>query len=229
MNPVIAIPQMGNDLFRRYMKSKYVRSLQRAGADVRWIALEDTKKAVSEMLECSGLLLPGGADINPKLYGQELSEKCGKPDELRDTAEWEMLEAFLPSGKPIFCICRGVQLLNVFLGGSLHQDIRDLQTCRHADFSSKNRGCHKVSFHPDTRLRDIFREESAIVNSLHHQAADEIGEGLWIPADSPEGFAEALELEDYPFCLAVQWHPEYMAGRTPSQQRLFQALVDACR
>lgn len=229
MNPVIAIPQMGNDLFRRYMKSKYVQSLQRAGADVRWIALEDTKRAVSEMLECSGLLLPGGADINPKLYGQEPSEKCGKPNELRDTAEWKMLEAFLPSGKPIFCICRGVQLLNVFFGGSLHQDIRDLQTCKHADFPSKNRGCHKVSFHPDTRLRDIFREESAVVNSLHHQAVNIPGPELTVSAVSEDGFTEGLELSSHPFCIGVQWHPEHMSKKNERQQNLFNAFARACK
>ena len=88
---------------------------------------------------------------------------------------------------------------------------------------------HPVEIDPDSFLAYLLDTDTLSVNSLHHQAADEIGEGLWIPADSPEGFAEALELEDYPFCLAVQWHPEYMAGRTPSQQRLFQALVDACR
>lgn len=229
MKPVIAIPQMGNDLFRKYMKSKYTESLRRAGADVRWISLENTDSAVSEMHKCGGLLLPGGADISPKLYGQEPSDKCGKPNKLRDTAEWEMLSAFLPTGRPIFCICRGVQLLNVFFGGTLHQDIRDLQTVRHADFPSKNKGCHRVSFCPAARLKEIFGESSALVNSLHHQAVDKTGSGLTVSAVSEDGFTEGLELSSHPFCIGVQWHPEHMSRKDEKQQALFHAFVSACK
>lgn len=229
MKPVIAIPQMGNDLFRKYMKSKYTRSLKNAGADVRWIQLENTDSAVAEMLKCSGLLLPGGADINPLLYHQEPSDKCGKPNNLRDTAEWEMLNAFLPFGRPVLCICRGVQLLNVFFGGTLHQDIKDLQTAKHADFLSKNRGCHKVSFRPHTRLEEIFKEPSAVVNSLHHQAVDKKGSGLTVSAVSEDGFTEGLELTSHPFCIGVQWHPEHMSPKDAKQQALFQAFVSACK
>ena len=83
MSIIIAIPQMGTDLFRKYMKSKYVKSIERAGAKVHWIELDDTKKAVKEALSCDGLLLPGGADIEPALYGREREEKCGKPNKLR--------------------------------------------------------------------------------------------------------------------------------------------------
>lgn len=101
MKPVIAIPQMGNDLFRKYMKSKYAESLERAGADVKWIELEDIGRAVEETLACDGLLLPGGADINPEMYGEEKSEKCGKPNETRDEAEPVML----PKTGKSFLIC----------------------------------------------------------------------------------------------------------------------------
>ena len=122
-----------------------------------------------------------------------------------------------------------MQLLNIAFGGTLMQDIHLKQEYQHADPLHRATATHPVEIDPDSFLAYLLDTDTLSVNSLHHQAADEIGEGLWIPADSPEGFAEALELEDYPFCLAVQWHPEYMAGRTPSQQRLFQALVDACR
>ena len=82
---------------------------------------------------------------------------------------------------------------------------------------------------PYSLLADVLKGDTVSVNSLHRQAVDTIGEGLFASADSPEGFAEALEIEGYPFCLAVQWRPEYMAVRTPAQQKLFQAFVDACR
>ena len=229
MTPVIGIPQMGNDLFRRYMKSKYASSLVRSGAKVRWIALENVEAAVAAVLECDGLLLPGGADVDPHLYGQEPTEKCGKPHILRDTAEPKLLEAFLSTGKPILCICRGVQLLNVYFGGTLHQDIKDLQTCAHADFKGKNRGSHPISIRPESKLYSILGCEAATVNSLHHQAVLDVAEGLTVTATSSDGFVEALEKEDHPFLIGVQWHPEHMSKFVPAQQHLFDAFVDACK
>lgn len=228
MTPKIAIPQMGNDLFRKYMKSKYESSLKRAGAEVCWIELEDLEQAIAKMLECDGLLLPGGADVNPKLYGQVPTEKCGKPNTLRDTAEVKMLDAFLETKKPILCICRGVQLLNVFCGGTLHQDIKDTQTCKHSDFLSKNKGGHQVRITADTKLRTCIGRDSVVVNSLHHQAIDKVAEGLKVAAVSEDGFVEAVEMVDYPYCVGVQWHPEHMSKANEIQQRLFDMFVKAC-
>lgn len=229
MQPVIAIPQMGTDLFRKYMKSKYVSSLRRAGAQVRWIDLADPEKAAAEALQCDGLLLPGGADVDPALYGQQLSDKCGKPNELRDAGEMKLLEAFLPTNKPIFCICRGVQLLNVFCGGTLYQDIKDVQKCRHADFLSRTRGCHTVKIVPQTRLAGILGEKQVKVNSIHHQAVDQVGRELTIAAVSEDGFVEALEITHHPFCIGVQWHPEHMSKKSKLQQKLFDAFAVACK
>lgn len=226
MKAVIAIPQMGKDLFRKYMKSKYQRSLNRAGLEVRWIELEDPDACIQALLQCDGLLLPGGADIAPHLYGQEPTSKCGKPNPLRDRAEWQMLDAFLPTGKPILCICRGLQLLNVYFGGTLHQDIKAIQKCAHADFKSRATGCHRVSLTPGTGLHAILGD-TATVNSLHHQAADTVGESLLVAARSEDGIVEALELEGHPFCVAVQWHPEHMSKKSPLQQNIFHTFAEA--
>lgn len=229
MAPVIGIPQMGNDLFRKYMKSKYVAALEAAGARARWIELEDPEKAVAELLECDGLLLPGGADVDPALYGQTPTEKCGKPNTLRDTAEMKMLEAFVPTGKPVLCICRGMQLLNVYFGGTLHQDISATQVCKHSDFFSKNKGNHPVKVLPRTKLSQIFKEETVTVNSLHHQAVDALGPGLTVSAVSGDGFIEGVEVFLHPFCVGVQWHPEHMCRSVAAQQGIFDAFVKACK
>lgn len=229
MKPRIAIPQMGHDLFRRYMKSKYAASLRRAGAIPCWIELTEEKQALEQLFSCDGLLLPGGADVDPALYGQEKTELCGAQNALRDTMEFTMLEAWLPTGKPVLCICRGVQMLNVFRGGTLHQDIKSIQGCSHSDFRRKNKGNHMVSVVPDTRLHSILRASAVKVNSLHHQAVDRVGEGLKVSAVSEDGVIEALELETHPYCVGVQWHPEHMAAGIECQQRLFDAFVDACK
>lgn len=225
MNVVIAIPQMGNDLFRKYMKSKYVKSLQRAGAAVRWIELENTAKAVEEALECDALLLSGGADIEPSLYGREREGKCGKPNEIRDKNEFEIFRAFAKTGKPILGICRGFQLINVACGGTLHQEIGDIKKCRHSDFLKRAKSIHSVKITQGTKLHKIFLKEETGVNSLHHQAIENLGESLVVSAVSEDGFVEGIELRNHPFCVAVQWHPEHLSRKNTLHQKLFDEFV----
>lgn len=225
----IAVPQMGNDLFRRYMKGKYVRSLSRAGAAVRWIELSDPDAAAKEAVSCDGLLLPGGADIDPSRYGQTPQPECGKPNELRDAAEFVMLDAFYRTGKPVLGICRGIQVMNVQAGGTLFQDIKGTSVCRHMDFRSRNRSIHRVTVAEGSLLARITGSGEHDVNSLHHQAADRIGDGFTVSAVSEDGFTEAIERSDHAFCLGVQWHPEHMSRRSLDQRQIFAAFVQACR
>ena len=229
MSLTIAVPQMGTDLFRKYMKSKYVKSLERAGATVRWIELDDTEKAIRETLSCDGLLLPGGADIDPILYGREREEKCGKPNELRDKNDFQIFGAFVETKKPILCICRGFQLLNTVYGGTLYQDIADIKKCSHSDFLKRAKSIHKVSVAKDTKLYGIFGKSEVGVNSLHHQAVENVGRNLIVSAVSEDGFVEALELKEHPFCIGVQWHPEHMSKKDALQQKLFDEFVKNCK
>lgn len=229
MKVVIGIPQPGKDLFRQYMKSKYVQSIRRAGGEVRWIELDDLDRAVEEMLACDGMLLPGGGDIDPSYYGQERTDKCGEPNELRDKGEWRLLESFLPTNKPILGICRGVQLMNVYFGGTLYQDIQLTQVDNHRAFKKRKKGSHKVRLMPRSKLLGLFGQEWLTVNSMHHQAVDALGPGLNVAAVSEDGFIEAVELLLHPFCVGVQWHPEHMSKYNQAQQGVFDAFVQACK
>lgn len=224
MKPVIAMPKMGNDPRRIYMKSKYIFSLWRSGAKVRWIPLDNVEQEIPTLLECDGLLMPGGVDIEPARYGQKTDEKCGKIDLPRDAMEWWILDTFLPTGKPVLGICRGIQILNVFQGGTLHQHIDG-----HSDFKSRSLGCHKVSLVPGSRLDGILQKQEITVNSLHHQVVDALGKDLVVCAASKDGYIEAVEHSAHPFCLGVQWHPEHMSRRDPLQMRIFHAFVEACK
>ena len=224
MKPVIAMPKLSNDPFRVYMKSKYVFSLWRSGARVRWIRPENTEANRRALLKCDGLLMPGGVDIEPARYGQETSPQCGKIDLARDAAEWWMLETYLPSGKPVLGICRGVQVLNVFLGGTLHQHIEG-----HSDFKSRCKGCHKVSIRPGSKLYHIVNTQQLTVNSLHHQAVDSLGKDLDVSAVSEDGIVEAVVHTSHPFCIGVQWHPEHLSRHYTVHQQIFDAFVDACK
>lgn len=238
--PVIGVPLLGTDLYCRYMQYKYTRCLERAGARVQLLAFNMTGNAgdgkvqgprsLEEVLElCAGFVFPGGPDIQPVLYGQKALPECGKPDCMRDAFELPLLRAALEARKPLFCICRGMQLLNVALGGTLLQDIKPKQEYQHWDFWHRATATHPIELDPDSLLARLLGTSSTTVNSIHHQIADDLGKGIWVAADSPEGFPEALELEEYPFCLGVQWHPEHMAARSPAQQKLFEAFVKACR
>lgn len=229
MSIIIGIPQMGTDLFRKYMKAHYAASIKRAGGVAKWIELDDPEKAVKEALECDGLLLPGGADVEPALYGEEKSEKCGKTNELRDTAESMIFPAFLKTGKPIFGICRGSQMLNVLCGGTLHQDISDIQKCSHTAYLKKSFSAHKVTVKKGTRLHEILGKDEIGVNSLHHQAVKDVGETLVAAAVSSDGIIEAVEMPEHPFCLAVQWHPEFLSIKSKLHQSLFNAFISACK
>ena len=135
-----------------------------------------------------------------------------------------MLESFLPTGKPVLCICRGLQFLNVFCGGTLHQDIPG-----HSDFKTRSTGCHSVTLTPGTKTASLWNSDTLLVNSLHHQAVDSLGSGLAVSALSPEGIVEAAELTSHPFCVGVQWHPEHLSRKRQDQQALFDTFVRLCR
>lgn len=229
MKPIIAMSHIGVDEHSEFMQSKYLESLTRAGAEIKLIDLENPEQAVEEMLSCDGLLLPGGADVNPALYGQEKSEKCQEPNTIRDAAEWQMLSAFLKTNKPILCICRGEQLLNAFCGGTLYQDIKELQTCTHDDRDTAATGIHHVTLVPNTKLSTILGDDRLFVNSLHHQAVDKAAPNLKACAKSEDGFVEAIEMPEHPFCLGLQWHPEHLSENNPLQQGIFDQFVAACR
>ena len=229
MKCTIAIPKFKDDLLRVYMQSKYTASLRRADAKALWIEPDDLDSAIEAMLQCDGLLLSGGEDVNPAFYGQMATEKCGKIVPARDHAEMKMLEAFLATGKPILGICRGVQLMNVYFGGTLHQDIAGVAKSCHKDFRRKNTGNHMVSVHSGTKLAGIMGQDTFIVNSLHHQAIDQTAPVLIHSAASEDGIIEAVEHPDHRFCIGVQWHPEHMSAYSKLQRRIFDAFVAACQ
>ena len=135
----------------------------------------------------------------------------------------------LPGGgdmDPALSICRGIQVMNVVLGGTLYQDIKPFEHVPHNDHWAK---VHTVTVRRGTLLSRLLRQDTVLVNSQHHQAADRIAPELEIAALSEDGIVEALEKPDAHFCLGVQWHPEWLSDADPAQQGLFGAFVEACR
>lgn len=225
MRVVIAMPRMSTDPEPTVAQSKYMESLARAGAEMRWVELNDPEQAVQDALTCDGLLLPGGGDMDPKFYGQERIPACGEPNLLRDAAEPLLLRAFLAADKPVLGICRGIQVMNAVLGGDLYQDIKPFEHLPHNDHWAK---VHTVTVRRGTLLSRILGQDTVLVNSQHHQAVDRVAPGFTLAALSEDGIVEAIEKPDAGFCLGVQWHPEWLSDADPAMQGLFDAFVNAC-
>lgn len=225
MRVVIAMPRMSTDPEPTVAQSKYMESLARAGAGMRWVELNDPEQAVQDALTCDGLLLPGGGDMDPKFYGQARIPACGEPNLLRDAAEPLLLRAFLAADKPVLGICRGIQVMNAVLGGDLYQDIEPFEHLPHNDHWAK---VHTVTVRRGTLLSRILGQDTVLVNSQHHQAVDRVAPGFTLAALSEDGIVEAIEKPDARFCLGVQWHPEWLSDADPAMQGLFDAFVNAC-
>lgn len=225
MRVVIAMPRMSTDPEPTVAQSKYIESLARAGAGMRWVELSDPEQAVQDALTCDGLLLPGGGDMDPKFYGQERIPACGEPNLLRDAAEPLLLRAFLAADKPVLGICRGIQVMNAVLGGDLYQDIKPFEHLPHNNHWAK---VHTVTVRRGTLLSRILGQDTVLVNSQHHQAVDRVAPGFTLAALSEDGIVEAIEKPDAGFCLGVQWHPEWLSDADPAMQGLFDAFVNAC-
>lgn len=225
MRVVIAMPRMSTDPEPTVAQSKYIESLARAGAGMRWVELSDPEQAVQDALTCDGLLLPGGGDMDPKFYGQERIPACGEPNLLRDAAEPLLLRAFLAADKPVLGICRGIQVMNAVLGGDLYQDIKPFEHLPHNSHWAK---VHTVTVRRGTLLSRILGQDTVLVNSQHHQAVDRVAPGFTLAALSEDGIVEAIEKPDARFCLGVQWHPEWLSDADPAMQGLFDAFVNAC-
>ena len=225
MRVVIAMPRMSTDPEPTVAQSKYIESLARAGAGMRWVELSDPEQAVQDALTCDGLLLPGGGDMDPKFYGQARIPACGEPNLLRDAAEPLLLRAFLAADKPVLGICRGIQVMNAVLGGDLYQDIKPFEHLPHNGHWAK---VHTVTVRRGTLLSRILGQDTVLVNSQHHQAVDRVAPGFTLAALIEDGIVDAIEKPDARFCLGVQWHPEWLSDADPAMQGLFDAFVNAC-
>jgi len=175
-----------------------------------------------------GLIFTGGYDLDSKYFHQHPHPKSSRPREPRDWFELTLLKEAMKLKKPVFCICRGHQLLNVVQGGDLYQDMSliNFQLLKHHGDSHAGEINHIVHLQKESMLYDIIGRQNIKCNSSHHQAVDKVGKGLIVSAKTSDGIVEGFELPDYPFLLSVQWHPERIFKRAHAR-RLFEALISA--
>lgn len=171
-----------------------------------------------------GLLLPGGGDLDPALYGATPHPKTGGVSQATDAAELALLKRALSTRLPFFGICRGLQVLNVLRGGTLHQYLPDLIGDNGHQPKPGSFGKQRLKLQPGSNIARIYGGETTEVPCFHHQAIDQLGNGLVATAEAQDGIIEAIEAVDHPFAVAVQWHADQIADERP-----FAALAEAAR
>ncbi len=232
-NPLILlIPQIFPGSDNILTRPGYMTEVQAAGGIPVLMPPTEDQQVIADLISrADGLLVPGGQDVHPSAYGEEVLPACGLTQEWRDRMEFLALEAAMEAGKPVFCICRGIQTLNVYLGGSLFQDIPTQYetTIVHSMEKPTNRHWHDVTIGKDTPLYELLKQDVIGVNSCHHQAIRRLGKGLQVMAEAPDGIIEAVWMPDRPFVWGVQWHQELFCGEDPNHRKLFEAFVEACR
>jgi putative glutamine amidotransferase len=211
----------------------YIQAVRRAGGTPVLIP-PGLKGAELETLRSrlDGILLTGGSDVDPARYNGLPHPRVYGVDRERDTLEIDIVRMAADSAWPFLGICRGIQVINVALGGTLYTDIHDQrpEAQRHDWFPRfrRDRLAHTVKVDPGSRLGKILGAASVQTNSLHHQAVAQVAAPLRQVASAPDGIVEAVELPGHPFGVAVQWHPEWLQDN-PQMRSLFTALVDAAR
>lgn len=212
----------------------YVATAQAGGAPVLVPLLDrdlGTLRAVYDAID--GVLIPGGVDMDPATFGEEPHPKLGRVDEARDVVEMQLARWAIEDGKPLLGLCRGLQVINVTLGGTLYQDLGDQfpDGIKHDYFPTygfkRDHLAHDVAVTAGSRLRDVLARDRITVNSMHHQGIKTLARDLVASAIAPDGLVEAVELPASPFCVGVQWHPEVFDMANPDTRHVFQEFVAA--
>lgn len=216
-----------------YINRGYVEGIRKAGGVPLYLPYTDDPEEIEILLDrIDGLLLTGGKDMDPIHFKEDRHPTCERilPD--RSSSELVLTRAAVKRQTPILGICLGLQTLNVALGGSLYQDIPSMcpSPVRHRQTEQERHSvAHQVEVVPGSLLNKVFGGKTTLnVNSIHHQAAKVVGEGLVVSARAPDGIVEGLEHPKLPFCLSVQWHPEDLK-QGESNQVLFDNLLEAAR
>jgi putative glutamine amidotransferase len=207
----------------------YVQAVSQAGGIPVMIPLGLPEDQLTAMLPClDGILLSGGGDIDPGLYDAEPHLEVNFVDPDRDRVELQLVRNVVQGQIPFLGICRGLQMINIALGGTLYTHIPDQLpgAIHHPYIKGKPRDyiAHGAQIQPGSHLFDIMDQPSVLVNSMHHQGIDRLAIDLHATAHAPDGLIEGVELRDYPFGIAVQWHPEWLTTMAP-MHALFQSFV----
>lgn len=228
---LVAVTSMHNRKDSRCsLSDAYIQAMESAGIiPVILSPCLSPEASVMALHRMDGLLLSGGTDMSPLHYGQQPRPGLGSIDSYRDEQEIALVREATKLGLPIFGICRGIQVINAVLGGTITQHIsKDGEAIQHEQNAAGWHRHHHVEITPGTMLASIFGAGDIGVNSYHHQAVDQLAPGLVVSAISPDGVIEGVESTN-PWILGVQWHPELMVNRHREFLGLFKVFAEACK
>lgn len=214
---------------RTYVNEDYITSVIKNGGIPLIIPMNNNLDVIKQQLEfIDGLLLTGGNDISPLKYNQEPEQKLGDLLPERDEFEFELLKLAKVREIPILGICRGCQLINVFHGGTLYQDLsyRKEKTLRHWQSHNPSQVTHSIKIKEDTKLSEMLKQEKILVNSFHHQIIKDIPRGFIPCAIAPDGVIEGIESTQYKFLLGLQWHPEMLHDSVECMNLIFKSFIN---
>ena len=214
--------------FMDYTYEEYVQAICVGGGAPVIIPVPQNRETLHTVFDrLDGLLLSGGPDVNPRLYGEQPLGGLGEIDEGLDYMEIEAARIAFRDDLPILGICRGIQILNVSLGGTLYQDIPSQvkESINHTQKAEKSILTHSIQIEGKSRLHRIFKRKEVWVNGKHHQAIKDLAPGLIVSARAADGIVEAAEHPLKKFIIAVQWHPEGTWKNDIFSKRLFRAFV----
>ncbi len=232
ITPDVTVPTADSPLLKYEVKVAYAEAVLRAGGLPFVLPYSEDKQVVDGYLDrVSGVLLTGGAfDIPPEAYGEAAREGLGALKPGRTQFEMLVLKGALSRRMPVLGVCGGMQLLNVAFKGSLYQDIgREVPNSRpHEQSHDRTHPQHPVDVRDGTVLADCVGKGQLMVNSTHHQAVNQVGQGLLVSATSPDGVVEGIEAREG-FVVGVQWHPELMIDTVPPHFGLYKTFVNRAR
>ena len=232
MYPLIGILAEVDEECASRVQNPYVSAIEKAGGIPLLLPYVEREAVIEAFVQrCDGFFFTGGVDVEPSRYGAEKSDACGVTQPNRDALEFRVLEKAMRTAKPILGICRGAQLINAALGGTLYQDIpSEIQTTLlHRQTQPKFAPSHGVNVLADTPLARLIGADRMVANSFHHQAIKTLGKGLEIMALADDGVIEAVYLPGDRYLRAYQWHPERLFDTSKENRTLFLDFLDACR
>jgi len=233
LKPVIGLIPLYDDEKESYwMLPGYMRVIEKCGGLPIMLPLTTDQEELEQASNlCDGILFTGGHDVSPVVYGEEKRSTCGISCDMRDAMEGYILKECLADNKPFLGICRGIQFVNAYLGGTLYQDIPTEYECKveHHMEPPYDRAVHKVEILPYTKLAEILGAGMHEVNSYHHQAIKELSHEVKKMAVSEDGLIEAIEVRNQKFAVAVQWHPEFSYENNEDSIKLVTAFVNECK
>lgn len=238
MRPKIGVlPLYDSERDRLWIVPKYMKAIEQAGGAPLLLPMTGDRELLEELLEeLDGFLFTGGQDVNPALYGEPVLPGCAEICESRDMQEHYMMKRLVELDKPFFCICRGFQLMNAVLGGTLYQDLPTYmlpapgaEALHHYQEPPYYETAHSVAIVTGTRLHACLGVDQLAVNSIHHQGIKQLAPGAVAGAYASDGLIEGIELPHARLAMAVQWHPEYLFEADSVSRRLFSLLVETSR